>query len=328
MTPLSLLDLAPVGERDTAEQALAATVALAVRADRLGFVRFWVAEHHGMPGIAGSTPEVLIAAIAARTRTLRIGSGAVLLSGRQPRAVAEAFGVLGALFPGRIDLGIGRGGGAAGSLAVQLDQLGGQLTDPLGTALPRAGDPAETWLVGSSVASAVVAAERGLPYAFAHHFFSPTDAVRALDTYRALFRPGPTRTVPHAALTVHTVCGEDDDHARRLAAPALAPALGVARLGPRSPFPTPETAASLPWTTEQLDDAGRLLGEQAVGSPSTVGRRLRDLAESTGADELILTNNLTAPDDKLGSVDRLVAHLDVARLEPERPRPTTTAQRR
>ncbi|SDH42626.1 MsnO8 family LLM class oxidoreductase [Pseudonocardia oroxyli] len=319
MIPLSLLDLAPVGDGQPPEQALATTVDLARRADRLGFVRFWVAEHHGMPGIASSAPEVLIAAVAAETRTLRVGSGAVLLSGRQPRAVAEAFGVLGALFPGRIDLGVGRGGGAAGSLDAQLDQLGAHLTDPCGTALPHAADPAETWLVGSSTASALVAAERGLPYAFAHHFFSPTDAVRALDLYRSRFRPGPTRAVPYAVLTVHTVCGEDDAHARRLAAPALVPALGVGGLGPRNPFPTPETAASLPWTTEQLEDAGRLLGEQAVGSPATVRRRLRDLAESTGADELMLTSNLTSREHKLDGLDRIVTAL----ADVERPKPAT-----
>ncbi|MBN9755843.1 Luciferase-like monooxygenase [Pseudonocardia sp. Ae406_Ps2] len=309
MIPLSLLDLAPVGEGQSPERALATTVDLARRADRLGFTRFWVAEHHGMPGIASSTPEVLIAAIAARTRTLRIGSGAVLLSGRQPRAVAEAFGVLAALYPDRIDLGVGRGGGTTVSLDAQLDQLGGHLTDPLGSALPHASAPAEVWLVGSSVASALVAAERGLPYAFAHHFFGPTDAVRALETYRSNFRPGPTRSVPHAMLTVHTVCGEDDAHARWLVAPALAPALGVAGLGPRSPFPAPDVAAALPWTTDQLDDAARLLDEQAVGSPATVRRRLHALAETTGADELMLTSNLTDGEDKLGSLGRIVAAL-------------------
>ncbi|GAA4973586.1 MsnO8 family LLM class oxidoreductase [Pseudonocardia tropica] len=309
MTPLSLLDLAPVGEGQSPEEAFATTVDLARHADRLGLVRFWVAEHHGMPGIASSVPEVLVAAVAARTSGLRVGSGAVLLSGREPRAVAEAFGMLAALFPGRIDLGVGRGGGTAGSLDARLDQLDGHLTDPRGTALPRAARPADTWLVGSSVSSALVAAERGLPYAFAHHFFSPTDAVRALDTYRTRFRPGPTRSTPYAVLTVHTVCGEDDADARRLVAPALAPALGVAGLGPRSPFPTPAGAASLPWTNEQLDRAGALLDEQAVGSPATVRRRLDELAATTGADELMLTSNLTTGEDRLGSLDRLLAEL-------------------
>src|SRR6516162_1236865 len=215
--PLSVLDLAPIPEGGSAGGALRATIELARQAERLGFTRFWVAEHHGMPGIASSSPPVLIAHIAEATSRIRVGSGGVMLPNHTSLVIAEQFGMLEALHPGRIDLGIGRAPGTDQATAAALrhrgpDEFPRQLTDllgfftgqwptghPLATvhAIPGEGNSPDMWLLGSSGYSAQVAGALGLPFAFAHHFM-PANTLPALELYRESFRPSETLGKPYA----------------------------------------------------------------------------------------------------------------------------------
>ncbi|MEU6996453.1 LLM class flavin-dependent oxidoreductase [Streptomyces sp. NPDC046465] len=323
--PLSVLDIAQVERGRPAARSLATVRELARRAEELHFKRFWVAEHHNAPGVASSSPAVLLAAIGAVTERIRIGSGGVMLPNHAPLVVAEAFGTLGTLFAGRVDLGIGRAPGTDAAVASALrrlpaeayaDELGDLLSFVTGsfpeshpyrgiTALPAPPAPPEVWLLGSSVSSAVMAGERGLPYAFAQHFFGARGAEEALLAYRAAFRPSVLLATPHALLTVHTVCGEDDAHAHHLAAPAVASALQVDGLVRAEPLPSPEDAAALDWPDKEREYAAELLAEQAVGGPESVRRRLGALIGETAPDELMITNNVTDPKEKLRSLERV-----------------------
>ena len=227
--PLSVLDLSPVAAGTTAGQALRQTTELAVRTEALGYRRFWVAEHHNMPAIASSAPAVLIAHLAAATSTIRVGSGGVMLPNHAPLVVAEQFGTLEALHPGRIDLGIGRAPGtdqrtalalrrtmeglSAEAFPEELGDLFGLFTgeDPRApiTAMPGRGDMPAIWLLGSSGFSAQLAGLLGLPFSFAHHF-SAANTVPALALYRQSFRPSAWLQHPHAMVAVSAVCADTD----------------------------------------------------------------------------------------------------------------------
>src|SRR5471030_1104052 len=229
--PLSVLDLVPVGEGSTAASALAASVELARLAERVGYRRLWVAEHHNMPGIASSSPAVLIAHLAACTSTIRVGAGGVMLPNHASLVVAEQFGMLEALHPGRIDLGLGRAPGTDPVTAAALrrspallaaDEFPEQLRDlflffdgahPQITAVPGRGYRPAVWLLGSSGFSAQAAGELGLPFSFAHHFASH-NTVAALDLYRASFRPSDELSEPYSMIGVPVICAESDEHAR------------------------------------------------------------------------------------------------------------------
>src|SRR6202040_1751903 len=237
-----VLDLAPVGEGSSPSDALQNSVRLAITAERLGYRRHWVAEHHNMPGIASSAPAVLIAHLAAATSTIRVGSGGVMLPNHAPLVVAEQFGMLEALHPGRIDLGIGRAPGTdqftAAALrrapeALSADDFPDQLMDLLGyftgrwpeghpfaqiTAVPGRGYQPAMWLLGSSGYSAQVAGLLGLPFAFAHHF-SPANTLPALALYREHFRPSEALDRPYAMVAAAVVCADTDDRARWPAGP-------------------------------------------------------------------------------------------------------------
>ena len=244
-TPLSVLDLAPVATGATVGQALRNSLELARLVERLGYRRHWVAEHHNMPGIASSAPAVLIAHLASVTTTLRVGSGGVMLPNHQPLVVAEQFGMLEALHPGRIDLGIGRAPGTDQVTAYALrrsfdpsaDDLPSQLhellayfsgTVPRITAVPGAGNMPAIWLLGSSDFSARLAGELGLPFSFAHHFM-PQNTVPALDLYRRHFTPSATLAEPCAMVGVAVVCAETDEQARWLHGPGEARVPATAR---------------------------------------------------------------------------------------------------
>ena len=253
--PLSVLDLAPVTDGGNAGDALRATIDLARHAERLGFRRFWVAEHHNMPGIASSAPPVLIGHIADATTTMRVGSGGVMLPNHVSLVVAEQFGMLEALHPGRIDLGIGRAPGTdqvtAAALrrspeALSADDFPDQLMDLLGfftgrwpeghpfaqiTAVPGRGHQPAMWLLGSSGYSAQVAGLLGLPFAFAHHF-SPANTLPALALYRSHFRPSEALDRPYAMVAAAVVCADTDDRARWLAARGRCRSCGC---GPAAP---------------------------------------------------------------------------------------------
>jgi luciferase family oxidoreductase group 1 len=304
--PLSVLDLAPVAAGTGAGAALAHTTTLARRTEELGYLRFWVAEHHNMPAIASSAPAVLIAHLAAATSTIRLGSGGVMLPNHAPLVVAEQFGTLHALHPGRIDLGIGRAPGTDQRTALALRRSVDALSAedfpqelarliryfdhepgaPV-TAVPGAGDEPAIWLLGSSDFSARLAGHLGLPFSFAHHFSSANTDV-ALAIYRRSFRPSRRLDQPYAMVAVNTVCADTDEEALWLAGPAALSFLRL-RQGRPAPLATPDEAAAHPYTPQEREFVRQRREGQALGSPDTVTAQLDALLARTGADELMLT---------------------------------------
>jgi luciferase family oxidoreductase group 1 len=313
---LSVLDLAPVASGSTVAAALRNSLDLAQHVERLDYLRHWVAEHHNMPGIASSAPAVLIAHLASVTSTLRVGSGGVMLPNHQPLVIAEQFGMLEALHPGRIDLGIGRAPGTdpvtahalRRSMDPSADELPTQLAElhaffagtyPRITAVPGAGQSPAIWLLGSSDFSARLAAQLGLPFSFAHHFM-PHNTLAALDIYRRHFQPSPTLPEPYAMIGVAAVCADSDDHARWLHGPAKLSFLRL-RTGRPSTFPSPEEAAAYDYAPDEREFIDNWTASHIVGSPETVRERLLDLQQRTGADELMLTTNVHDHADRLHS---------------------------
>jgi luciferase family oxidoreductase group 1 len=307
--PASLLDVVPVTGDEPVAQAFDRARDLARLADELGYVRLWYAEHHNMPAIASTAPEVLVANAAAITRRLRVGSGGVMLPNHSPLTVAERYSTLEALHPGRIDLGVGRAPGTdrrtaralrrdldgGVDLDAQLAELFGYLSGfPAGhplegvVAYPRPTAKPQVFVLGSSDYGARLAAARGLPYAFAHHFSSQF-SIPAMQLYRESFQPSQHRSRPHAILTVTVVCADTDERAHELAS---AWALSFVRLrtgAPPGPFPSHAEVAAHDWTSQERELADAVLAAQAIGAPATVRRRLRELIDATGADELMAT---------------------------------------
>jgi luciferase family oxidoreductase group 1 len=328
--PLSVLDLAPVGEGSSATEALRASVALAREVERLGYHRYWVAEHHNMPGIASSAPAVLLAHAASVTSTIRIGSGGVMLPNHAPLVVAEQFGMLEALHPGRVDLGIGRAPGTDGLTASALrrsrqalaaddfpEQFGelrafftGGFPDDHPyrriTAVPGEGHQPAIWLLGSSDYSAQVAGLLGLPFSFAHHFASQ-NTLPALEAYRSTFRPSDVLSEPYAMLGVAVVCGDTDKRAKWLAGPSQLAFLRL-RQGRPGRYPTPEEAAEHQFTPAEREFVKGWQQSHVVGSPETVRGQLDDLVARTGADELMITTMTHGADDRRRSY-QLVAEV-------------------
>ena len=313
--PLSVLDLAGVAAGQSSADALQATTSLARLADRLGFRRFWVAEHHNMPMVASTSPAVLIAHIATQTERIRVGSGGVMLPNFPPLVVAEQFAMLEALHPGRVDLGIGRAPGTdpmtAAALRRSRDALGAEdfpqhLLDLMGllgdertddglarrfTATPAATSVPAVWLLGSSGYSAQVAGQLGLPFAFAHHFGSQnTDA--ALELYRDRFTPSAVLDRPYAVVTASVIAADTAEEAAWLAGPSQVVSIGL-RLNQLAPIVTPEEAQRL---LAGIDDErlSSLRGTQITGTGEEVATRLRSLADRTGADELMVTTTAHA----------------------------------
>ncbi len=317
--PLSVLELAPLARDASATDALLATTALARRVEELGYRRIWVAEHHNMPSIASSAPAVLIAHLAAVTSTIRVGSGGVMLPNHAPLVVAEQFGTLEALHPGRIDLGIGRAPGTDQRTALALrrtmaglsaENFPQELSDLIGyfsaadgpiTAVPGRGNEPAIWLLGSSGFSAQLAGALGLPFSFAHHF-SSANTVPALELYRSSFRPSRWLPEPYAKIAVNAVCADTDERARFLAGPASLAFLKL-RQGMPQPLVTPEEAAAYPYTDQERAFAEDRFTDQAVGSPSTVLERLTDLLARTGANELMLTTMVYDLPDRIHSFE-------------------------
>jgi luciferase family oxidoreductase group 1 len=323
--PLSVLDLAPIPAGSTAGQALRATIELARETERLGFTRFWVAEHHGMPGIASSSPPVLIAHIAEATDRIRVGSGGVMLPNHPSLVVAEQFGMLEALHPGRIDLGIGRAPGTDQATAAALrhrgpDEFPRQLTDLLGfftgewpaghqyatvRAVPGEGNGPDMWLLGSSGYSAQVAGMLGLPFAFAHHFM-PANTLPALALYRESFRPSATLDRPHAMVAAAVICADTEERARYLAGPSALSFLRL-RQGRPGQLPSPEEAAAYPYNDLERAFIADRRATQYIGAPDAVRSGLEDLVKRTEADELMITTQTHDPADRLNSFRLLAA---------------------
>jgi len=320
---LSVLNLANVGEGQTPASALAAATNLAVEAERLGYHRYWVAEHHNMVGIASSSPPVLIAHLATQTSTIRLGSGGVMLPNHSPLVVAEQFGMLEALHPDRIDLGLGRAPGTDGRTALALrrtnrpetgSEFPSQLGELLGyfngtlaedhpfrriTATPGLGYQPAIWLLGSSDFSATLAGQLGLPFSFAHHFAGGNTDI-AIAAYRNSFTPSATLEEPYLMLGVNVVCAPTDEEAKFLAGPGK---LAIARLRQGMPglYPTPEEAAEHVFSEQEQAMIDSFSAGHIVGSPETVRSGLNDLVERTGADELMVTTTTHDPAHQLRS---------------------------
>jgi luciferase family oxidoreductase group 1 len=323
--PLSVLDLAPVGRGFTAADALRNSTELVQEVERLGYRRHWVAEHHNMPGIASSSPPVLLAHLATVTSTIRVGSGGLMLPNHAPLAVAEQFGMLEALFPGRIDLGIGRAPGTDPVTARALrraptmptaDDFPEQLGELLGyfagaqppghpfehiNAVPARGYSPSIWLLGSSTYSAHAAGLLGMPFSFAYHF-APAALMDALHAYRSAFRPSPELDAPYVMLGASVVCAETDEQARWLASPGTLAFLRL-RSGRPDVYPTPEEAAEYRYTPFEREMAKDRMSSQFVGDPATVRAGLEQLVEQTGADELMVTTMVHGQSDRLASYE-------------------------
>jgi luciferase family oxidoreductase group 1 len=323
MAELSVLDLVPVGAGTTGAEALAHSTDLVRRVEALGYKRLWVAEHHNMPGIASTSPPVLIAHLAASSSTIRVGSGGVMLPNHSPLIVAEQFGTLEALHPGRIDLGLGRAPGTdpGTTLAIRgpsakesvddfprnvkrlWDYLGG--ADGPVRSFPQPDGMPEVWLLGSSDFSAQLAGMLGLPFSFAHHFSAANTPV-AVEAYRRTFRPG-VLDEPRLMLGVSVICAEDDDRAHWLAGPSR---LSFTRLrqGRPQPLAPPEEAAEHRFTPFEKELLRGWTSSMVVGSPATVKAGLDDLLAATGADELMITTMVHGHADRVRSYE-LVAEV-------------------
>jgi len=327
--PLSVLELAPVTRDATATEALRHTTELAKRVEELGYRRIWVAEHHNMPSIASSSPAVLIAHIAANTSTIRVGSGGVMLPNHAPLVVAEQFGTLEALHPGRIDLGIGRAPGTDQRTALALRRtMAGlsaegfpqELGDLIGyfegdneliTAVPGKGNMPAVWLLGSSGFSAQLAGMLGLPFSFAHHF-SSANTVPALQLYRENFRPSRWLSEPYAKVAVNVVAADTDERAKWLAGPAALAFLKL-RTGKPEALVSPEEAAAYPYNELEQEFVADRWRDQAVGSPETVQAQLTDLLARTGANELMLTTMVYDLEDRAHSYELVADKVTLTR---------------
>jgi len=324
MTPLSVLDLYPVTRGATPTSAIHDSVALARRVDELGYTRIWIAEHHNMPNIAASAPEVLIGHVAQVTRRIRVGAGGIMLPNHAPLHVLEIFRTLEALHPGRIDLGIGRAPGTdpVTAAALQRASRGTEVNDLLAELVAFAGKefppghPFATieampndvalppiWMLGSTSAGASIAAELGVGFAFAGHF-SMGEARGAVATYRSRFQPSAANPASRLIMAVSVVCGEDDEHAEGLAAP-LRVAFARMATGEKGPFPSVEEARAHRFTPAELAVVERFSKGAIVGGPERVARGLERLVEESSADELMISTVVPIQTERVASYERV-----------------------
>lgn len=305
MLPLSVLDVAPIVAGGTPRQALGNALDLARHAERLGFTRYWVAEHHNMAGIASAATAVVIAHLAAGTETIRVGAGGVMLPNHAPLVIAEQFGTLDALYPGRIDLGLGRAPGTdpltlqalrrgpgADSFPHDVLELQALLGDPqpgqVVLAIPGVGSHVPLWILGSSLYGAQLAAALGLPYAFASHF-APEALLPALDVYRTRFRPSAQLQQPYAMVAVNVVAAEDDATARRLYTSLQQTFTNIGR-GTRGQLPPPIDDIEAYWSPDEKARVAGMLARSYVGSAAVVREGLEGVVAETRADELIVAS--------------------------------------
>jgi luciferase family oxidoreductase group 1 len=331
---LSVLDQSPVPAGCTPADAVRSTVGLAQEADRLGYRRFWLAEHHNTPSLAGSTPEVLAGYVASQTSSIRVGAGGILLSHYSPLKVAEAFRTLEALFPGRIDLGVGRTPGADPLTCAALQHGPGALGDEhypdrladvigflhntLGSdhrfcgvhAVPEGPGAPETWVLGSSSYGSTLAARMGLPFSFAH-FVSARHGPQVMAAYRRQFRPSPFCPAPRASVGVSVVCAETDAAAERLVTsddvwhvdPAAAPG---------RPLLAVEDAEAVPLTGLEQELMAQQRLRRVVGAPDRVHAALSNLADAFGVEELVVRTVVHDPAARLRSYRLLAGAFELA----------------
>ena len=326
MPALSILDLACVPEGATAAEALRRALELAQHAERWGYTRFWLAEHHNMVGVASAATSVVIGYVAGGTRTIRVGAGGIMLPNHSPLVIAEQFGTLETLYPGRIDLGLGRAPGTdqRAMRALRRDPMSAEsfpqdvleLQGLFGPrkpgqaveAVPGTGLDVPLWILGSSLYGAQLAAVLGLPYAFASHF-APAELMPALATYRAGFRPSAQLSAPYAMVGVNAVVAATDDEARRLFTSVQQGVTNLLR-GARGRLQPPLDDIAGFWTPAEEAQVGRMLSCSMVGSPVTVREQLSKFRARTRADELIVAAAIYDRAARLRSYELLA---DVAR---------------
>lgn len=308
MIPFSVLDLSPIAEGSDARTSFANTLDLARHAERLGYQRFWLAEHHGMPGIASAATAVLLAYVAGGTQSIKVGAGGIMLPNHAPLVIAEQFGTLESLYPGRIELGLGRAPGSDHTTARALrrnlasdpddfpqdvvelmDYFAGSPRRPV-KAVPGAGLTVPLWILGSSLFGAQLAAALGLPFAFASHF-APGMMLQAIELYRAQFRPSAALDKPYVMLGFNVFAADTDAEAQLLAT-SMQQAFVNLRSGKPGKLPPPQ-----PGYLDQLGSSERAMLEQvlscsAIGAPANVQQSMQDFIARTGADELMITSQI------------------------------------
>jgi luciferase family oxidoreductase group 1 len=320
MIPLSVLDLATVASGSTPAQALAETVKMSTVVEQLGFNRLWVAEHHGMPAVASSAPAVLIAHLANATSTIRVGSGGVMLPNHAPLVIAEQFGTLEALHPGRIDLGLGRAPGTDQVTVRALrryqdpnaDTFPDDVVELISYLLPSEGPPRhpsavpgsgylpEVWLLGSSLFSAQLAGILGLPYSFAYHF-APRLLDAALETYRSNWRPSILHDSPRAMVAVTVLCAPTESEATWLSGPSALSMLQL-RTGRFGPLPSPEEAEAYQFTPSDMAIVDDAISSHLIGDPEMVHEGLVQLQQRTDADELMISTRIHSYEARVRSL--------------------------
>lgn len=325
---LSVLDLSPIPSGSTATQAIKNTISLAQHVERLGYHRYWLAEHHNAAALASSSPEILIAAVGAATSTIRVGSGGIMLPNHSPLKVAESFRVLSAIHPERIDLGIGRAAGTdqktalalrqsaellgAEGFSTQLDELlmyldreidPGQRFGPI-KAIPQGVVTPPVFMLGSGADSAALAASLGLGYAFAFHL-SSSGAAETMQTYRREFKPSRWHQTPHAILAIAVLCAASTSEAEEL---ARCGDLAMARFGQGFrdlPFPSPAEARAYQFDADEEVFRREARSRQLIGDPTFVKEKLAELVRTTGADEVMVTTAIHDHEERLRSYTRL-----------------------
>jgi luciferase family oxidoreductase group 1 len=332
MIPISVLDLVPITQGSDAATALRNSLDLARHAERLGYRRYWVAEHHNMPGIASAATSVVIGHLAGGTSTIRVGAGGIMLPNHAPMVIAEQFGTLEALYPGRIDLGLGRAPGS--------DQLAAQALrrDPMRAqsfpqdvqelqaflapvrpgqsvqAVPGAGAQIPLWILGSSTFGAQLAALLGLPHAFASHF-APDDLMEALRLYRGTFQPSAQLAEPYVMAGLNVVAADTDAEAQRLFT-SIQQAFASIRRGRPGPYPPPVDDIEAYWSPAERAQASHMLRYAVVGSADTVRAGLQEFVNVTGVDELMVVSAIYDHAARVRSYEILAeVAADVARVE-------------
>jgi luciferase family oxidoreductase group 1 len=319
MTAFSVLDLSPIVEGGDARRALLETAELAKTAERTGFSRFWLAEHHNMPGIASAATAVALGFVAGQTQTIRVGSGGIMLPNHAPLVVAEQFGTLAALYPDRIDLGLGRAPGTDGETARALrryfdaaDQfprdvmeLQRFLDDPAEgqrvTAWPGAGSKVPVWLLGSSLFSAELAAHLGLPFAFASHF-APELLLQALETYRAGFRPSNQLAAPYSMAAINVFAADSDAEAKHLST-SMQQSFAAVVTGKPGKLKPPVDDITKVLDARQIAAVESRLTYAAIGGVETVRAKLAEFIALTGVDEVMVTGMIFDLEARLHSLE-------------------------
>ncbi|KGX91332.1 hypothetical protein N781_04510 [Pontibacillus halophilus JSM 076056 = DSM 19796] len=308
--PISVLDLAPIMSGSTIADSFQRTIQLAQHTESLGYNRYWLAEHHNMPFIASSATSVLIGHVASQTSTIKVGSGGIMLPNHAPLVIAEHFGTLETLYPGRIDLGLGRAPGTDQKTAQALRRANGSTGDdfpdlleelrgyfnpeltPNQTirAVPGEGLNIPVWLLGSSGFSAQLAGSLGLPFSFASHF-SPNNTLGALDLYRNSFQPSDSMEEPYAMLGVNVIAADTDEEAERLATTLKQQFINLIR-GKEAPLQPPVDDMNDIWTPREKAALDQQLGASIIGSKETVKRKLHQFIQQTEADELMVISQI------------------------------------